>query len=406
MKDKALNPDELSRLSIDSQSVYYPPDPKSQSISAPIYMSSNYEYDAEIYQRVIDGERKEVNIYSRCGNPSEYKFEDHINVLHAADETLATASGMAAISTVLFALLKSGDHIVADWTTYSSTHEMLDHRLTDFGITTTFVDTVDPVQVEQAFQSNTKLLYLETIANPTMKVSPIPDLVQVAHERSILVLCDNTFASPWVARPMDWGVDIVVESASKFMNGHGDALGGTISIRHGLIDKGFGYDMRWNTLTKLGGALSPFNAWLLLRGIQTLAVRMERACSNALSLARHFSELSEVRAVWYPGLKSHPQYTTAREIIPRFGAMLSFEVCDEATAVKILDSLRLASFAGSLGATRTTCQAPSTMAFLDVPEEQKARMNIRDGLIRVSVGLENIDDLQADFDQAIKRSIK
>ncbi len=394
---------DLKRLSFDSKAVYFSPEQNSQSISAPIYMSSNFEYNKDIYQQVIDGERKEVNIYTRCGNPSEYKFEDQMKILESADDALATASGMAAISTVLFALLKSGDHVIADWTTYSSTHEMLDHRWTDFGISTTFVDTTDMAQVESAWTEKTKLLYVETIANPTMKVPSVKKLVKWAHEKGIIVMCDNTFASPWVSRPHELGVDIVVESATKFIGGHSDVLGGIITVKYGLIKEDFTYYMRWNSLTKLGGAISPFNAWLLLRGCQTLPLRMERACSNAMKLARHLEGRKEIRRVWYPGLESHPGHETAKDEIPSFGAMLAFEVETEELAVNILDATRLISFAGSLGSVRTTCQAPSTMAFLDVPQEQKDAMGIRDGLIRVSMGVENIDDIIADFDQAISK---
>lgn len=397
---------DLNRLSFDSKAVYFSPEQDSQSISAPIYMSSNFEYDKEIYQRVIDGERKDVNIYTRCGNPSEYKFEDQMKVLEGADDALATASGMAAISTVFFALLKAGDHVIADWTTYSSTHEMLDHRWTDFGIETTFVDTSDIAQVEAAWKENTKLLYVETISNPTMKVPSIKNLVKWAHGKEIVVMCDNTFASTWVSRPLEMGVDIVVESATKFIGGHSDALGGIIAVKYGLLKEDFTYYMRWNSLTKLGGSISPFNAWLLLRGCQTLPLRMERSCENAMKLAKYLEGRKEIRKVWYPGLESHPGHETAKDEMPSFGAMLAFEVETEEMAVDILDATRLISFAGSLGSVRTTCQAPSTMAFLDVPQEQKDAMEIRDGLIRVSMGVENIDDVIADFDQAINKFCK
>ena len=178
-------------------------------------MASSFQYDSDIFQRILDGERKDVNIYGRCGNPSEYQFEDQMMVIEGADACLATASGMAAISVTLLGLLKSGDHIVCDWTTYSSTHEMLDHRLTDYNIETTFVDTADMAAIEAAIRPNTKVIYFETIANPSMKVAPIAPIVKIAHDRGIVVVCDNTFASPYVMRPLDFGVDIVVESATK-----------------------------------------------------------------------------------------------------------------------------------------------------------------------------------------------
>ena len=391
------------KLKFDSKAVYYAPDESSKSINAPIYMSSSFQYDAEIYQRVVDGERKTVNIYGRCGNPSEYQFEEQMARIHGADECLATASGMAAISVALFGLLKAGDHIVCDWTTYSSTHEMLDHRLTDYGITTTFVDTADLAAVEAAFQPNTKVLYLETIANPSMKVVALPPLVEMAHERGVMVVCDNTFASPYVMRPLEWGVDLVVESATKFIGGHSDAIGGAICIKSDLLPRDFLEQIRWNTMVKWGSALSPFNAWLLLRGIQTLHVRVQRQCETAMALAKHFEAHPKVERVWYPGLPSHPQHDIAVEQMPKFGGMLTFAVADGDKAVKVLDSLELATFAASLGGVRTTTQVPATMAFLDIPEEQRLQMNIAQGMIRVSTGLEDIDDLKSDFDRALQK---
>ena len=396
-----MKSEKRSQLKLDSQAVYYAPDELTRSINAPIYMSSSFQYDAEIYQRVVDGERKTVNIYGRCGNPSEYLFEEQMAVIERADECLATASGMAAVSVALFGLLKSGDHIICDWTTYSSTHEMLDHRFTDYGISTTFVDTCDLDAVAGAIQDNTRVLLIETICNPSMKVPAIPPLVELAHEHQIVVVCDNTFASPYVMRPLEWGVDLVLESATKFIGGHSDAIGGVIGLKAGLLSTDFIEEIRWNTMVKWGAPLSPFNAWLLLRGIQTLAVRVERQCKTAMNLAHYFETHPKVRRVWYPGLKSHPQHEIAAVQMPKFGAMLTFEVEDGSSALTVLDKLELATFAASLGGVRTTTQVPATMAFLDVPAEQLAQMNISEGMIRVSAGLEDIDDLKADFDQAL-----
>jgi len=392
-----------NKLSLGSKMVYYPVEPRTKSVSEPIYMASNFEYDAEIYQRVLDGERKDVNIYSRCGNPSEYKFDDQMIVIENADACLATASGMAAIAILMFGVLKSGDHIVSDWTTYSTTHEFLDHRFTDFGVTTTFVDTADIEQVRRAIKPNTKMIYFETIANPTMKVSDVAALVELAHSHGILAVCDNTFASPYIFRPHDWGVDFVVESATKWIGGHNDALGGTITMKTALRPADFMETIRWSTLTKLGGALSPFNAWLLLRGIQTLHVRMEQSVRTAMKLAQYLEGHPKVQRVWYPGLESHPQHAIAARQMPKFGAMMTFEIGDEARAVRVLDALELATFGASLGGVRTTTQVPATMAFLDVPPDEKVRMNIRDGMCRISVGLEDADDLIADFAQALEQ---
>ena len=295
-----MKEEKRKNLSFDSRAVYYAPDEGSSSIGAPIFMSSSFHYGAEVYKKVVDGERKSVNIYGRCGNPNEYQFEEQMMMIEGADACLATASGMAAISVTLFGLLKSGDHIVCDWTTYSSTHEMLDHRLTDYGITTTFVDTADLDAVRNAIQENTKVLYFESIANPSMKVPNFDALVAIAHERNIVVVCDNTFASPYVVRPLEWGVDIVIESATKFIGGHNDALGGVIAMKSSILPADFMEQIRWNTMVKWGSPLSPFNAWVLLRGIQTLSVRLERQCQTAMKLAKYFSSHPKVKKCLVP----------------------------------------------------------------------------------------------------------
>lgn len=388
-------------LDFASRAVFYAPEPESQSISYPIYMSANFQYAGDIYDQIVAGARKDVNIYSRCGNPTEYKLEEHLAQLTGADACLATASGMAAISHALFGILKAGDHIVTDLTTYSSTHEFFDHRIGDFGITVTFVDTTDPVQVEHAFTDKTKVLYFEALANPTMKVPPMRKLVELAHSRGIVVICDNTFASPAVCQPHAFGVDVVVESATKFIGGHNDAVGGVITLKSEILPKDWLEDVRWNTLNKLGAPLSPFNAWLLLRGAQTLALRLEKQCANAAALARYLEGHDKVKRVFYPGLPSHPNHASAKDQLRNFGAMLSFQVESEAHGVRLLKRLKLCSFAASLGGLRTTTQMPGTMAFLDIPSQERQAMGIVDGLVRFSVGIEHADDIIADVAQAI-----
>ena len=396
-----MKKEKRENLRFDSKAVYCPPDEATKSISPPIIMSSSFQYDSEIFQRIVEGARKEVNIYGRCGNPTEYQFEEQMMMIEGADACLATASGMAAISVALLGLLKSGDHIVCDWTTYSSTHEMLDHRLTDYNIETTFVDMSDKDAVKAAIRPNTKVLYFETIANPSMKVAEISPLVEMAHERGIIVMCDNTFASPYVMRPLDWGADIVVESATKFIGGHSDVIGGAICMKSDILPKDFLEQIRWNTMVKLGAPIAPFNAWMLSRGIQTLSVRLERACQSAAKLAQHFESHVGVNKVWYPGLPSHAQHEIAKAQMPKFGAMLTFDVGDGDRALKVLDNLELSCFSASLGGVRTTTQIPALMAFLDIPEQERLEMGISNGMIRVSVGLEDPEDLIADFDAAL-----
>ena len=387
--------------SLASAAVYQAPDPATGAIAPPIHVSSSFQYDAEIYQEVVAGARETVNIYGRCGNPGERLFQDHLARLEGADAVLATASGMAAVTTAIFGLLKQGDHLVCDWTTYSSTHEFLAHRAPDFGIETTFVDMADEAAVRAALQPNTKALYFEAIANPTMKVVPIAPLARLAEETGLVLLCDNTFASPAVLRPLEHGVDLVIESASKFIGGHNDVIGGAIALKAGRLPADFLDKLRWNTMVKWGAPIAPFSAWLLDRGLQTLPLRVERQCANAAALADFLAEHPAVSRVCYPGRPEHPHHAVAKAQMPRFGAMLAFDVGSEPRALQVVTALKLASFAASLGGVRTVTQIPGTMAFLDIPEEERARMCITPGMVRISAGIEAIEDLKADFAAAL-----
>ncbi|ASM74532.1 MULTISPECIES: trans-sulfuration enzyme family protein [Roseobacteraceae] len=391
-----------SDLNFASLAVFYEPEEYSLSINYPLYMSANFEYGGDTYDRITQGARKDVNIYSRCGNPTEYQFEEHVARLAGGTACLATASGMAAISHALFGVMKAGDHVIADLTTYSSTHEFFDHRACDFGLDVTLVDCTDVARVRAAIRPETKVLYFEAIANPTMKVAPMAELVALAHAHGIVVICDNTFASPAICRPHDFGVDVVVESATKFIGGHNDAVGGVITQKSDILPADWLEDVRWNTLNKLGAPISPFNAWLLLRGAQTLALRAERQCQSAAKIAAWLRDHPQVERVFYPGLETHPNHAAAKIQLRDFGCMMSFKVATEEMGVQILKNLKLCAFAASLGGVRTTTQMPGTMAFLDIPLQERIAMGIEPGLVRISVGIEHVDDIIADLDQAIK----
>lgn len=383
-------------LKYASKIVYYDEEPQTKDVSAAMHLSSNFRYDKEHYQKVIDGDRQSIYIYSRCGNPTERLFESQMAYAEGSEDCLATSSGMAAISTTIVGLLDQGDHIVSDWSTYSTTHEFFQELLPKFGIRTTFVNTADLEAVANAIEDSTKVIFFETLSNPIMRVPDIRGLVELTKNTGIKLIADNTFTSPYIIRPIELGVDIVVESATKFIGGHNDVLGGVIAAEKDFLEK-----IRWSTLTKLGGAISPFNAWLLLRSLQTLHVRVERQCKNSMKLAKHLEEHEKVEKVFYPGLTTHPQHEVARRQMRDFGAMICIKLKDEEAAVEFLDKLEMCCFAGSLGSVRTTMQVPATMAFLDVPPEERDEMEIEEGMVRISVGLEDIEDIISDIDRAL-----
>ena len=395
-----MKEDKRRKLNFDSKAVYYAPDEGSNSIGAPIFMSSSFHYGADVYQKVVDGERKSVNIYGRCGNPNEYQFEEQMIMIEGADACLATASGMAAISVTLFGLLKSGDHIVCDWTTYSSTHEMLDHRLTDYGISTTFVDTSDADAVKNAIQENTKVLYFESIANPSMKVPDFDALVKIAHEKEVVVVCDNTFASPYVQQPLNHGIDIVLHSATKYLGGHSDLIAGALVI--GKKDDALVSRMA-NIVNSLGPITGAFDSYLILRSLKTLAVRMERHCENALAIAKHFESHKEISEVIYPGLSNHPQHDLASKQMKGYGGIISMNIKGGLEKSKsFLERTEIFALAESLGGVESLIEHPALMTHASLPKDRREMIGISDGLVRLSVGLESLDDLVEDIEQALK----
>ena len=393
-----MDKQELVKKGFGTKAAYYSPEPNSLAINAPIYMATNYRYSPENYRAICGGEREAVNIYGRDGDPTDVKFSEQMALLEGTEAAVATASGMAAISTVFFGLLKQGDNIVADWNTYRAAHELFLDVLPRFGVTTTFVDTVHPEQVEAAMSPDTRLIYCESISNPNIKIAPVEALADIAHRHGALLAIDNTFATPYVLRPAELGADIVIESATKFIGGHNNAFGGVVATTLERMRQ-----LRDYCRLQMGNIISPFNAWLLLNGVQTLHVRVERGCQSAMKVAQWLEDNPRVERVFYPGLPSHPQYQLACQQMPKFGAMLTFELGSKEAAEAFLFSLDLCSFAASLGGPRTTLQIPAYMSFLDAGAAERAKMGVRDGMVRVSLGLEDVDDIIADFHQALSR---
>ena len=364
----------------------------------PIYQTSTFVFkDVEQGARRFAGQEPGY-IYTRLGNPTITELEEKIAALEGGVAALATASGMAAISTALVSLLKQGDHVVTGDTLYGCTHGFINELLPRYGVEVTAVDTSDLNNIEKAMKPNTKVVYVETPANPTMKMVDLKGAADVAHRHGALLIVDNTFMSPYLQRPIEHGADVVVHSATKYIGGHGDVIAGLIISSKELIDI-----MRIPYLKDFGGVLSPFDAWLLLRGLKTLGIRMERHCINAQKVAEYLEKHPLIEKVYYPGLPSHPQHELAKKQMDGFGGMMSFELKGGLEAGKILmNSVKMISLAVSLGCVDSLIQHPASMTHSPVPREERLKAGITDGQVRLSVGIEDVEDIINDLDQALK----
>ncbi len=364
----------------------------------PIYQTSTFVFkDVDQGARRFAGE-EEGYIYTRLGNPTLTELEAKIAALEGGEAAIGAASGMAAISTALVTLLKKGDHIVAGDALYGCTHSFISEILPQYGIEVTMVDTSNLENIENAMKPNTKVIYVETPANPTMKLVDLKGASDIAHKHGAVIIVDNTFMSPYLQRPIEHGVDIVVHSATKYIGGHGDVLAGLIIGPKELIDT-----MRIPYLKDFGGILSPFDAWLLLRGLKTLGVRMDRHCANAQKVAEYLEKHPLIDKVYYPGLPSHPQYELAKKQMDGFGGMMSFELKGGLEAGKVLmNSVKMITLAVSLGCVDSLIQHPASMTHSPVPREERLKAGITDGQVRLSVGIEDVEDIIADLDQALK----
>ena len=362
--------------------------------SVPIYNAVTYSTDSAAELADVLGDVKPGYAYSRIDNPTGTALADTLAEIEGAEAAYVFASGMAAVHATFVSLLKQGDHVVAARQIYGSVQHLLDKILPRFGIETTFVDATDVDAVAAAFRPNTRLLHIETIANPTIVVADLAALIELGHQRGLTVSVDNTFASPWLCRPAELGADLVIEALTKWIGGHSDVLAGGVSGRADVIAA-----IR-KVQIDTGGTIAPMSAFLVLRGIETLHVRMERHSANALALARHL-EASGLKTVSYPGLPSHPQYDVAQRQLRAGGGMMAFELADRGTAERFLDALMLPPRTASLGSVRTIAVHPPSSTHRQLSSLELAQIGIPDGLVRVSVGLEEIDDLIADFDQAL-----
>ncbi len=367
------------------------------AVVPPIYQTSTFAFDsAEQGAALFAGERKGY-IYSRMGNPTVEGLEKSIAALEGGYAGLACGSGMAAIHTTFAVLLQAGDHLICSDAVYGPTCTLVETILPRFGIECTVMNTSDLAAVEQTMRPNTKVIYIETPGNPTLVISDLEAVCELAHRLGAKVVVDNTFMTPILQQPFRWGVDVVVHSLTKFLNGHADVVGGIIVVQDEAQ-----YATFRKTLNQLGGVLAPFESFLVHRGIKTLALRMQRHCENAAPVAEFLEQHSAVEWVRFPGLKSHPQYEIARKQMSGPGGIIAFGLKGGIDAGrKMMNAIKFCGLAVSLGGVETLIQHPPSMTHASMGAEARRRANISDGLVRISVGIENVKDIIADLEQAL-----
>lgn len=363
------------------------PDIATGAVSVPIYQTSTYAQEGL-------GKHKGFE-YARTQNPTRLALEKNISALENAKFGYAFASGMSAIDAAL-KLVKAGDHVILGDNTYGGTYRLFNRILTNYGIEFDLADTSDITSLEKAFKPNTKMVFVETPTNPVMTVTDLRAVSDLSHANGAKVVCDNTFMSPYFQKPIDLGVDIVVHSTTKYLNGHSDSVGGFVALND---EK----DAEWVQFVQnsVGAILSPFDSFLVLRGTKTLAVRMDAHDKNGRMVANFLTEHPKVQKVYYPGLASHPQHELAARQQSGFGGMVSFETGSLENAKKVLESVKLCTLGESLGGVESLISHPATMTHASVPAASREKLGITDGLVRISVGIEDIEDIIADLDQAL-----
>lgn len=376
-------------FSTDAIHIGQEPDPATGAVIVPIYQTSTFVQE-EL------GKNKGYE-YARTSNPTRAALERNLAALEGGRHAFAFASGMAAIHAMM-SLFKAGDHVVAGRNLYGGTFRLFERVLKDFGLNFSYADTRNPGEIERALLPHTRLLYVETPTNPVMEITDIAAAAALAHRHGILLAVDNTFMSPFFQQPLKLGADIVLHSTTKYLNGHSDGVGGAVILK----DSGLAERVKF-LQNAAGAILGPFDSWLILRGVKTLAVRMRQHDQNGLKVAQHLERHKKVKKVHYPGLPSHPQYELARRQMSGSGGMLAFDTGSLKNAREVLKSVRLCSLAESLGGVETLISHPATMTHASVPADERERLGITEGLVRVSVGIEEVEDIIADLDQALEK---
>lgn len=370
-------------------------DPLTGAVGTPIYQTSTFILGDEQYRAVEEGYARDRFIYTRYGNPSQWAVQEKLAALEAAESALVFSSGMAAISATVLALLDKGAHIVASDELYGGTYNLFHHDLPSMGYTVSYVSPRDPAAVQAAIRSNTMLLYFEAMTNPLLKVVDIAALADVARTNSLRLVIDATFVTPLGCRPLELGADVVVHSCTKYLNGHSDLVAGVALGSRKLLDQ------IWPRLLAFGGCLDPHACFLLERGLKTLGLRMRAHQEGALKVAQFLSTHPRVRKTVYPGLTSHPDYELAQRMLRNTGGMVSFNVASDAHALALLKSLHLMREATSLGGVESLISLPFNTSHAAFTADQRARLGIEPGCVRMSVGIEHPDDLIADLDAAL-----
>ncbi|VAX27715.1 O-acetylhomoserine sulfhydrylase / O-succinylhomoserine sulfhydrylase [hydrothermal vent metagenome] len=365
----------------------------------PIYQTSTFKFESAQHGGSLFKGEIEGYIYTRMKNPTVEAMENAIAELEGGYKGLGCGSGMAAIHTVFAALLKAGDHVICSEAVYGPTSTLLRTVLNKFGIETTFVNTDNLEETKEAIKSNTKIIYVETPGNPTMAITDLAETAKLAHKANAKLVVDNTFMSPALQRPLEFGVDIVLHSLTKFLNGHADVVGGVIVVKDDETYKHFR-----KILNQVGGVIDPFNSFLVHRGLKTLSLRMERHSESGQKIAEWLESHPKIEWVRYPGLKSHPQYDIAQKQHKAQGGMIAFELKDGYSAGEnFMNSVELCQLAVSLGGVETLVQHPASMTHASMGKEAREEAGITDGLVRLSVGIEFVDDIINDLQQALEK---
>lgn len=375
-------------------------DKETGALLAPMYMTSTYCWDPPTRERYLSGDKDGIFTYGRSRNPTQNSLQEKLASLEGGECCLVTASGMAAISLAVMNCVHSGDHLISYKTIYSGSYKLFTQIFEELKIDVTFIDDLDEATLKAALRPNTKAIYAETVFNPTIGILDIERFVKFAKAHNLVSIIDSTFTTPYLLRPLAYGADVVVHSTTKYINGHGDLIGGAIIGKFDFVDK-----IRSSIYQELGPVPSPFSCWLMLRGLKTLHLRMARHSENALAVAEWLARQPKIAKVIYPGLKNHPEHALSTRLFGGlgYGGMLSFVVeggLDAAT--KLSDNTSIAKYCVSLGDCDTLIEQPPLMTHGMLPKEVREKMGIDDGMVRLSVGIEDVEDIIASLDHAIK----